>query len=170
MMANQLALLGLANVPSSHDPGQGVFPYRLHFPGGPGTLGATATASAGDAAPRRCTDAAIPEWDVLRLLARTRRNWARASNVAVAQLQIVAFNDTNDLLTWHVPNWYDQRADGCDGDAPGARVGVVNVFLTTSPPLLILENPVAAHDDYFRSASVWQAIRCGGTRGRIDAC
>jgi hypothetical protein len=64
--------------------------------------------------------------DVISELALARKAAASRPLTPSPRLQIVAFNDTNDLLTRHRPPWYGAGAtDGQTG------VEFVNVFVRT---------------------------------------
>ena len=61
----------------------------------------------------------------------------------------MAFHDTDDILTWQIPRWYQ--------DQPGTRppdIEFVNVFIQNGPRWLVFEGPVGAHDGYFKNQSV----------------
>ncbi|XHS77488.1 hypothetical protein ACFJGW_17450 [Burkholderiaceae bacterium UC74_6] len=93
--------------------------------------------------------------------ARTRRNAPQAN------FSIVAFNDTNDLLTWHLPNWYAGINQG--NCAPSLDIANVFVKNTWQLPAL-LEFPTDAHVGYFKNPAVWQAIACGAEGGKLKSC
>ena len=138
MMANQLSLLGLAHVPEKADPSAG--PIAAGF----GLVDRS-------------------DGDVLATLIEKRREVVQS----VPRLELVSFNDTNDLLTWHIPNWYAKSEAARAGSV---QVNVTNVFVRNAFPWLIVEDPTAAHDNYFENGTVWQAIRCGGNAGALTSC
>jgi hypothetical protein len=80
-------------------------------------------------------------------------------------LRVIAFNDTNDLLTWHIPKWYAKGDDTCL-----ATIDLTNVFVRNAFPWVIAESPLAAHGGYFRNDHVWQAIVCGAKDGKLLDC
>ena len=79
-------------------------------------------------------------------------------------LDIVAFNDTNDLLTWSVPQWYESLPE-C---APNLRI--VNAFVKNAQPWLVFASPAKAHDGYFENSEVWNLMRCGAEEGKLAPC
>lgn len=163
LMANQLALLGLANVPMNVLPSDGPGPFAV--PDQP-VLEIMATPVA---RVRRFTSQCDYVLEAFGEAAAAAR--AQAKLPAAPKMQIVAFNDTNDLLTWHIPPWY---ANSGKQDAAAARcrpaIDVTNVFVQNALKLLVLELPDAAHGGYFKNERVWQAIYCGADIGRIRDC
>jgi hypothetical protein len=165
LMANQLSLIGLANVDTDARSANGPIPY-LEF---------NAQNAPIDKYPLSGIDILHGRHrDVLSSLAAARTeaigkfrpNEGRLT--PVPNLNIIAFNDTNDLLTWHIPSWYG-NANAIVSDAnPGVRV--VNVFVRNSFPLLIIESPAAAHDNYFVNKSVRAIIVCGAVNGLLSEC
>jgi len=89
-------------------------------------------------------------------------------------MNIIAFNDTNDLLTWHLPSWYTVDGNGQNGNEGNScqpRINIENVFVRNSYVLpVIVEHPLKAHVGYYGSKSVWDAIACGATAGRVKDC
>jgi hypothetical protein len=85
-------------------------------------------------------------------------------NVGHRNLHIVSFNDTNDLLTWAVPSWY-QNLPEC---APNLKI--VNAFVQNTQPWLIFANPLNAHGGYFENPYVWDLMRCGAEHGTVASC
>jgi hypothetical protein len=142
MMANQLSLLGLANVPPETRSDNGPRPFVA-----PNVHCSNVVASIADA----------------RLRVATPQSLA-----ATARLQIVAFNDTNDLLTWHVPKWYARKGSSDPDCQP--EVDLANVFLQNSAHWLVFESPAAAHENYFRKREVWKIISCGANAGPLQLC
>jgi len=191
LMANQLALLGLANVPETASPLEGGVPDRIivHRPlaldaradagarsgagavpdAAPTTRSDVLAAPPGSAAPGNTPTRSQPVYgsDILSQLVLAR-GASLHGLVALPRLQLIAFNDTNDLLTWHIPRWYARTVDGADSKP--LPIDMANVFVTNAPKLVVAENPLAAHDDYFFNPIVWQTIRCGGHDGRVDDC
>lgn len=170
MMANQLAMLGLANVPRDARSGSGLHPYLVPM----------AALSAGPGAPdprlvvvppatlRRSGAGDAVFGNVLQALALARSAAIASTRAPSTTMRIVAFNDTNDLLTWHVPPWYAND----DVLSPDRRpaIEVVNVFVQNTPKLVVIESPGPAHSGYFTNDRVWDVIRCGATDGRPTAC
>lgn len=162
MMANQWSLLGLADTPPDYvttDTG----PQPLF------TMPVAGAKVAPDLAPqfgqpkRQCRYplAAVGE---LRRQAITEKSLALAPD-----WRVVSFNDTNDLLTWHVPSWYVQSEGGGD---PACRpnIDLADVFVQNATHWLIIESPAGAHDDYFVDPQVWQVMRCGAVHGKMTDC
>jgi hypothetical protein len=158
MMANQLSLLGLANVPRDARSGSPLHPLMPEFRRSEPVQGKS-TADRGLQAQTF--------GNVFQALGAARAD-AKAQHAAdsVARLQIVAFNDTNDLLTWHVPPWY--ASDGSSTDRP--LVDIANVFVQNSARLVVLEWPPEAHGGYFRNLDVWRVIACGAAGGQALRC
>jgi hypothetical protein len=155
MMANQLTMLGLANVPL--DAPQGVQdPYLMppkessisRLPLNIGTSLMNVTAA------QHTQQLSDPLFTLLKGLKPN----------AQSSLEIVSFNDTNDLLTWHIPEWYQSAA-------PGVTLRAANVFLQNSLPFAgVFENPLAAHQGYAANPAVWALVFCGAHEGRIASC
>ena len=176
MMANQLSLLGLANVPAGARSNEtGALPFadervdiiRMEnitsgsllsevFPGGN-----TDNSSS--------TQAPAPKvfGNVLLGITAAKRNAEKNSGKTPSGLQIVSFNDTNDLLTWHIPRWYANDIVTPEGRP---RVSVTNVFVQNTPKLLFVELPTRAHSGYFDNPSVLNVIRCGASDGKVMKC
>lgn len=96
--------------------------------------------------------------DVFSRLAAAKEEVSKG-RAAAPGLQIVAFNDTNDLLTWHIPPWY--AVSGADVGQAQTNVNFVNVFVQNTAKLLIIESPSPAHGNYFKNPSVRDVIACG---------
>jgi hypothetical protein len=145
MMANQLSLMGLSRASPDATPTSGPGPLLLpKAMEGPASCATITTA-----------------------LAQARDDAIRSLNEPVTALRLVAFNDTNDLLTWHVPRWYE--SDSADRCRP--NVEVTNVFVQNAANWLLIESPLPAHRNYFGNRQVWNAITCGGVSGRVaDYC
>lgn len=160
MMANQLSLLGLANVPPQARSSDGVahpFFWQL-FP-----------LTGRDALPIQSqADSRLPVYgNVLSKLADLKSTVETKTGKQTDGLQIVSFNDTNDLLTWHIPSWY-ANAEATPGGRP--RIDVTDVFVQNAPKLLIMESPLNAHVDYFKNPDVRDLIRCGAANGEVLKC
>ncbi len=169
MMANQLALLGLANVSPLARADEKPRPLLI----GPGTMTALAAVPAPLAqqiAAERLAARACPNAMAAFAQLRARALVARKGPAAAAaddtlKLRVIAFNDTNDLLTWHIPKWYAIGDTDCL-----APLALTNVFVRNATPWLIAESPLPAHNGYFRNNDVWQAIVCGAEEGRLLEC
>ena len=167
MMANQLSLLGLANVPvrarSDEEPKPLFVKPDLTLmstasPDLASEVSLTATLAIAAECPNPMT--AIAK---VKQLTQTSKGTGPASGAAT--LRFVAFNDTNDLLTWHIPEWYATGRDSCR-----PPVELSNVFVRNAFPWLVIEKPNDAHGNYFVNGQVWQAIRCGARDGALLEC
>jgi hypothetical protein len=166
MMANQLALLGLADVPRdarSQDSSQPFFAAPLFqlsaVNGSPPSTSAAAPKSSPSALNVRNDAFALGE---------ARAQAAKGAGKTVPALKLVAFNDTNDLLTWQIPSWYANQGKGDANDR--TKVELVNVFVQNDTHWLVLEMPAQAHSNYFVNPEVWKVIACGAKRGELTAC
>jgi hypothetical protein len=165
MMANQVSLLGLSDVPKTARSSDGMVPYALYIdlsgalPKDLGVLPAASKPGPSRADPSRVFG------DVFSELAAARKAAAAQTLKALPKLQIVAFNDTNDLLTWHIPPWY-----GVSSTQSETGVEFVNVFVQNTPKLIVIENPGPAHDNYFKKKDVWEVISCGAESGAVRPC
>ena len=167
MMANQLALLGLANVPvrarSDEEPKPlFVKPDRASMSKTSPDLAAEASFNAALAAAAECPNP-MAAFARVKQLTQASKGIGPASDAA--PLRFVAFNDTNDLLTWHIPEWYATGRDNCR-----PPVELSNVFVRNAFPWLVIELPNDAHGNYFVNGKVWQAIRCGAKDGALLDC
>jgi hypothetical protein len=158
MMANQLSLIGLANMNTTARSIEGPVDYLAR----PSASAPAATVS--PASPHRR--------DILSSIADARGEALRKFPATTGQatptstLNIIAFSDTNDLLTWHVPSWYGTTST----TDPSVTVRVTNVFVRNSCPFVILESPPAAHSDYFINKWVGDVIICGAANGKVARC
>jgi hypothetical protein len=140
MMANQVAMIGISNVPYDAP-----LYERQHF-----------VIKAKDYDLTVSQSAAAASDPLLSLLS------GRDKNAPI--LQIVSFNDTNDLLTWHVPAWYEAAADN-----QMLGVKITDVFVRNAPRWVgAVEWPPSAHGDYFTNLTVWKAILCGAQADHIS--
>lgn len=160
MMANQLALLGLANAPILSRDDEA--PKPLFVQPGLTTINAgakdlVAPALAPESASVQKCKSPLSGFALMKKL-------VGSGDARDVVLRVVAFNDTNDLLTWHIPRWYSKDED-CD-----ASLELTNVFVRNAFPWIIAESPTTAHSGYFRNPDVWQAIVCGAEGGRLLDC
>lgn len=183
MMANQLPLLGLANIPSETRSDSGPWrPYNHKTSLSPQSkallegisrekvvnIDAGADIQPGDIAPLSAPGKYDSTLDRLRTL---RANAATRLGAHARALPIIAFNDTNDLLTWHIPRWYGNSEPDQQGKDERPPVQMTNVFVQNATKLLVLESPDPAHTGYFSNTSVWQAVSCGMDDGKLrDPC
>ncbi|MGY2438414.1 hypothetical protein [Pseudomonas sp. SDO52101_S400] len=171
MMANQLTFLGMANI-TSNDNSKSVI-YK------PAVVGDAVDLQSSDfASPRpeeitnelnsECNEVGLCQ---LALAIKSARRTPRLANggedaSAVSQgLEIVAFHDTNDLLSWPVPPEYQRVID----KKYRGEIRFTNVFVRNAPRLLIFESPTSAHQNYFKNGDVWKTIKCGYTDGSINS-
>lgn len=157
MMANQLSLMGLADTPAKARSSEGPKPYFVIPPlaeiarVGPRPLAAL-DASTCRSAPN--------------VLGRVRDAQLGPLAAEAPALQFVAFNDTNDLLTWHIPRWYSN--EGEDECRPNVRFS--NVFVQNATHWLVLEGPLSAHQNYFTRSAVWRVMLCGASGEVVGDC
>jgi len=165
MMANQLAMLGLANLPTDARSDELLRPLDID------------TAQVQRAAPGPTPavtpqEAARPCTTILGKLGAARVEVARRAGkteASIPALELIAFNDTNDLLTWHIPAWYVDDTGPRPGDCH-PHVHLVNVFVRNTARWLVLESPAPAHENYFTRAEVWRTIACGAADGVVPMC
>lgn len=163
MMANQLPLLGLGNVQVNTDSSSPPKPFRLKTPVSESALaGLNRTellAAAPDPTAGEMLNAAKVECDNMICAFANESNRAGRRE----QLDIVAFSDTNDILSWSVPSWYvrDEKIGAND-----LKLNVTNVFVKNSTHWFgLFEWPLTAHSGYFESPRVIETIMCGSTNG-----
>lgn len=198
MMANQLSILGLANFDPHTLETQGPQPTFHGIGGielnGPGTSGVSLMSVAPESKTpqppnigqskaalfKRTPDSPGTKLPYLekceqpfQVLAYSREAQMEAlrdkSMAPKRPLSVIAFNDSNDLLTWHLPSWYSSA--GADQSNCKAAIDIENVFLTNTVWLpVLLEIPTTAHSGYFKNEAVWQAIACGAKDGALKAC
>jgi hypothetical protein len=85
-------------------------------------------------------------------------------------LNIIAFSDTNDFLTWAIPTWSaNAPTAGTRSSASKYQpnMKVVNVFGQNSVHWGFFEWPPFAHYDYFINPGVWDVMACGAEDGKI---
>jgi hypothetical protein len=156
MMANQLTMLGIADVPTSA-PFEEMQPYLFTQGLQPAALAPASTSKSQKSAAQ--TDPLI---QLLKLRPKHQANIVKDSE----KLAIVSFNDTNDLLTWHLPAWY---ADSGGDNSPG--IEIADVFVKNARHWVdAVEWPPSAHDDYFTDKRVWGVIFCGAKNGAVTNC
>lgn len=160
MMANQLPLLGLA-----YDDGKAV------TTDGPQPYDASRDLPVRGCGPRTSENLEAArntstDTDSFPATISFARVWQRAREVErdyEGELTIVAFNDTNDLLTWGIPRWYAEK-----GRFP---LSVTNVFVKNGTRWFgAIVNPAAAHSGYFGNPEVWSVILCGAQDGKLGDC
>lgn len=160
MMANQLSLLGLANIPptyhSESEQIPAIAPISQNQRSNPAQekLPSRQDSSARFPARVAATLASCGFNPLLNFSAAREQSIAKSGD-----LHVVAFSDTNDLLSWPVPPWYLRERD-C-----GPSLKVVNAFVQNDTHWLAFENPLNAHVDYFSNDEVWKLIRCGAENG-----
>jgi hypothetical protein len=168
MMANQLPLLGLTYVPPGYRSVDHDTPYlrnyslplekqKFAFPAG-------ATAIPLGTAPKEV----LPELKcggnpiACAALVHAREQPERP-------MEVVAFSDTNDLLTYAVSKPY--ATDVASESLQAMRFHFTNAFVHNSPRILdLLENPSQAHTFYFVNPDVRRVIICGGKDTQINSC
>ena len=82
-------------------------------------------------------------------------------------MQIVAFNDPNDILTYRVYRSSLEIPEKFRGD-----VSLSNVYLSNNEFTIphVFSDPVAAHNGYFENNAVLQLLVCGMKRGMAAPC
>lgn len=150
MMANQLPMLGLANLDPTVNSGDGPQPYAVD----PKRMRSSQAFNSQDGT---CAT-------MLGQFSQAKQDTKGTSE----KLYIVSFNDTNDLLTWHIPPWYTKAGQGT-GECE-SNIELRNVFVQNSFRWLLFESPIAAHTAFFQNKDVWQAIACGGDKGKLKSC
>jgi len=165
MMANQLPLLGLTYVPPQYRSEDKDTPYLRNFrldvpfafafPAGPTGVPLNA-----------------PPQEVLPQLTCGANPVACAALVRTTDqppMEVVAFSDTNDLLTYAVSKPY--ATDSTGTSETSARFHFTNAYVHNSPRVLwLFENPGPAHTQYFFNPSVRRVIICGGKNREITSC
>jgi hypothetical protein len=167
MMANQLPLLGLTYVPPDYRSEDKDTPYLRNF---------SVTVSQAFSLPVGPTGVPLgaPPAQVLPQLTCGANPVACAALVRAAEqpespMEVVAFSDTNDLLTYAVSKPY--ATDTTGSSEPAARFHFTNAYVHNSPRLLSLfENPGPAHTLYFANPAVRRVIICGGKDRQINSC
>lgn len=158
MMANQLPLLGLAFAPPSDRSDSGDTPYFEVSQAGPGLAVMLRSQSApimvgtGTASSMKCRSNGDSLGCFLGM---------GSPGPAVTSLEVVAFSDPNDLLTYSLPSSYD-KAYG------SKRIRFTNVFVDNSTHWFgQVENPAKAHNDYFLKDANWNVIVCGANENGV---
>jgi hypothetical protein len=157
MMANQLPLLGLAAAKPTQSSADD--PVRLlKIFESSRTQSIQFDRSENLAALTYASESTLARSDPLFKLASLR-------SAAAKPLDIVAFDDANDLLSYSLPNWYA-------GLAGLATVSVTNVYVRNAIRWFgLVENPAAAHTGYMTNDAVWKTIACGATEnGKVASC
>lgn len=158
MFANQLPLVGLANedvTARSDEAPKPLIAFEAYV---------AALALARDRAARTAVTAQSSHCpDPLICFARERSRLVKSRDAHAGTLEIVAFSDPNDLLSYPIPSWYVR--DDLQFD-----MHITNVSVQNATHWLIFEWPQDAHDGYFTQADVWGVIRCGANAGRIGEC
>jgi len=156
MFANQLPLLGLANVPVTLRSDDGPVPVLEAM-----VLSDAESTNAKAAAsidPSRC--GANP----IACFANLRTHSAGAQAATIGPLDIVAFSDPNDLLTYGIPPWYVR-------DVGTLNLHITNVTMQNATHWLgLFEMPTSAHGNYMlKDSPAWRLVACGARDGSI-AC
>jgi hypothetical protein len=155
MFANQLPLLGLADLPittrSDQPPMPSIAAQSVHDKAKAGALGNTTA----DRNSERCSRP-------LMCFAAAKSGLREFHRHAKETLDIVAFSDPNDLLSYSIPPWYVSDAGQFD-------VRITNVTLQVDTHWFgLFESPLGAHDDYFIRDNVWNVVRCGANDGVVS--
>ncbi|MCD0495524.1 hypothetical protein LP085_01545 [Achromobacter sp. MY14] len=167
MLANQLPMIGLADVPPGARSHHGPSPFGVP------PSAATANTQASPEGQHAILAQPSPEllyWNPFYAFGQMRQQALaeahQRSLQSVPTLDIVAFHDTNDLLTWHLPPWYQSA-----GSSDGIGIHFTNVFVRNARDWLhVFASPVKAHTGYFSNKAVWDVVRCGVSEGKIMPC
>ena len=144
MMANQIPLIGLATIPPQVQP----------QPVGGGQPAGTAGA----------IGQPHEECGGLRRFAHVKAAQQNQAGLP-AKLDIVAFSDTDDVLSWGLPKWYVRELPGTDGQR--LDIHAVNVYVQNATRWFgAYENPGTAHVGYFDNPQVWRVVACGARDGK----
>lgn len=190
MMANQLPLLGLTYIPPSYSNEQTTMPFlkiasaapeiRTFAQNGSGKSLAARVEEAAAAHGMRASPHTLDqaERNIARIDCRqyslicfaqyivAMKNQAHPTTLhdpSKTRFRIVAFSDTDDLLTWALPPPYADPSVYLSMD-------FTNVFVQNSTRWIgIFENPAAAHGGYFTSKSVRRVIVCGADGDKLKA-
>ncbi|MGN6667311.1 MAG: hypothetical protein ACTHKH_10155 [Trinickia sp.] len=152
MMANQLPLIGLARMPPRVQP----------QPAGEGQPSAGTSGVVGTP-PGECGG--------LRQFARARQTQQarQLPTGASSTLDIVAFNDTDDVLSWGLPKWYVRKLPAVGEQR--LNIQAVNVYVQNATRWFgAYEDTGKAHIGYFTNPQVWQIIKCGARHGKPLSC
>lgn len=151
MMANQFVLLGLANLSTNFRPGQPLGALSKRYP-----LNTNAdlqpASNPADIDPAVSTPLRLPH-ETGGLQAFLSSNLLKDRSDT---LNIVAFNDINDVLSWGIPKQYDTNK------ADTSHIQITNVYVRNERWLpWLVELPVTAHTKYFDNQDVWRVISQG---------
>jgi len=159
MMANQLPLVGLAFEDGSSTSDDAPKPTLTQDLQLGSELRANASSESAAVATLSATKSLV---GIAQIRSRALAEFGQAPE----SLHVVAFSDTNDLLTWGVPKWYDSSAGGAPFD-----LQITNVYVQTSFHFPFIEWPTWAHRQYFDKKSVWRVIWCGtDAPGHVARC
>jgi hypothetical protein len=157
MFANQLPLLTLADVPTTRksDGSPSIIDFK-HY--------TDIDASRQPADPQAPAASTTSERSAPHLLwfATVKSTLSHSQQQQAAKLDVVAFSDPNDLLSYIIPPWFEQ-------DMGNLQFQITNVSVQNAFHWLhVYESPTAAHDQYMVNADVWKVIRCGATNGKVS--
>ncbi|BDC46035.1 hypothetical protein PTKU15_93320 [Paraburkholderia terrae] len=156
MMANQLTFLGMANI-TAQDTSDTASRK-------PAAVGDVHEFSSVDGDQPAGADQKPKCMNVICLLALAKAESVGAPGLKSAPavspiLDVIAFSDTDDLLSWTIPEEYEREP-----------MRIVNVYVQNAAHWLVIEDPVAAHGGYFKSSAVWRVIRCGAHARKMNPC
>jgi hypothetical protein len=157
MFANQLPILTLADVPPTRKSDSTPSVIDLtHFKdtderrklGGPSAPASSVT-----------KERSAPH---LLWFATVKSSLGPSQERQTVKLDVVAFSDPNDLLSYTIPPWFEQ-------DMGNLQFQITNVSVQNSFHWFnLIESPTAAHGDYMVNSAVWKVIRCGATNGKVS--
>jgi hypothetical protein len=157
MFANQLPSLTLADVPTTRksDESPSIIDFK-HY--------TDIDASRQRADPQAPAASTTSERSAPHLLwfATVKSTLSHSQQQRAAKLDVVAFSDPNDLLSYIIPPWFEQ-------DMGNLQFQITNVSVQNAFHWLhVYESPTAAHDRYMVNSDVWKVIRCGATNGKVS--
>jgi len=157
MFANQLPILTLADVPPTRKSTDSPSVIDLkHYT----DIDTQRTL----AQPQAQTSSVTQERSAPHLLwfASVKSRLSQTQQRQAVKLDVVAFSDPNDLLSYTIPPWFEQ-------DMGDMQFQITNVSVQNSLHWFHLyESPTDAHDAYMVNSDVWDVIRCGATNGKVS--
>lgn len=158
LFANQWPLLGLSYTPRTiRSDDEVIHPLSVQ----PATTHSLEAMTLGPENVRAATRTFSTPLDTLATLIQN----VPSTPVSPPKIDIVAFSDPNDLLSYGIPYRYTSIA------GPGVQIDLTNVYVHKAFSWFGLgENPITAHTGYFSTSDVQNIVRCGIKGGQILAC
>jgi hypothetical protein len=159
MFANQLPILTLADVPPTRKSGDSPSVIDLQHYADIDTQRKRAAPQTQSPASSVTQERAAPH---LLWFATVKSHLSQSQQRQAIKLDVVAFSDPNDLLSYTIPPWFEQ-------DMGDMQFQITNVSVRNSLHWFDLyESPTDAHDNYMVNSDVWDVIRCGATNGKVS--